>query len=156
MKILFLDKITSVEIGKAIEGIKVWSLESEIYYDHFPGYPMVPGVLLTESMAQLLGVLIEKSYHKKFKEEKTVYPILSIIQKAKFRSIITPGDKCLVKGKLKTLGPKRATGEGEIWVDKKKLASAELSFIIASEKNLPENKFLKKRDEYLFSLLRKM
>ncbi len=61
-----VDRVTSMEVGNTIEGIKCWSITDEYFNEHFPGFPVVPGVLVTESMAQLLGTLVEKSYDEKF------------------------------------------------------------------------------------------
>jgi len=91
MNFYLIDKVKEIKIGKSALGIKCWSIDNQIFDTHFPGFPTVPGVLLTESMAQLSGVLIEQSYYKDYKKKENIFPILSIIQKAKFRSFVEPG-----------------------------------------------------------------
>ena len=94
MRFYLIDKVLEIELENSIKGIKCWTLTDEIFNDHFPGFPVVPGVLLVESTAQLLGMLINKSYLKTFPDKGNVYAILSIIHKAKFRSIVVPGYRC--------------------------------------------------------------
>ena len=53
MRFLLIDKIKELNPGVSAIGVKCWSIDNEIFQDHFPGFPTTPGVLLTESMAQL-------------------------------------------------------------------------------------------------------
>jgi len=148
MRFYLLDRITKLETGKNIEGIKCWTLSDEIFNEHFPGFPIVPGVLLTESMAQLLGYLIEKSYEVEYKNKDGVFVLLSIIQKAKFRNFVIPGDKCIIKAELKTLDINRANGHVKTYVDSICVAEADLSFIVLPKELAPKNKYNERREEY--------
>lgn len=149
MRFLLLDRIEKIHLQNSIEGIKCWSLNDQIFEDHFPGHPIVPGVLLIESMAQLLGFLIEKSYPLNFPEHGKAHPILSIISKAKLRETVIPGDKCIVKAQLKSIDHKRASGLAQIYVDGKLKSQAELVFAVLGDSDLPENKHFYKREEYI-------
>jgi 3-hydroxymyristoyl/3-hydroxydecanoyl-(acyl carrier protein) dehydratase len=153
MRFFLIDRITKLEIGKSVSAIKCWSLDNEIFQDHFPGYPTVPGVLLTETMAQALGLLIEKSYYSEFKNVTKVYPILSIVQKAKFRKFVRPGDQCIVEGSLLTLDLSRGTGEAKTFVNNELVAEATLSFLIGTEKDLGNNAYIAKLNQYHESIL---
>lgn len=148
MRYYLLDRITKLEIGKTIEGIKCWTLSDEIFNEHFPGFPVVPGVLLTESKAQLLGYLVEKSHEIEYQNNHGVFVLLSIIQKAKFRSFVIPGDQCILKAELKTLDTNRAGGHVKTYVEDKCVAEADLSFIILPRDMAPNNKYLERREEY--------
>ncbi len=149
MRFFLLDKVLKLDYNKEISGLKSWSLDNEIFLDHFPGFPIVPGVLLTESMAQLLGLLIEKTYYKEYGEDLKVYPMLSIIQKAKFRDRVVPGDQCLIKASLLSLDSRRGNGKASIEVDGKFVAEATLSFTIGTENDIPYTQFMKRREEYI-------
>lgn len=149
MRFYLLDRVTEMIPGKSIEGIKCWSMSDEIFNEHFPGFPVVPGVLLTESKAQLMGLLIEKSHELEYINTSGVYVILSIIQKAKFRSIVIPGDQCIIKGELKSIDLNRASGHVRTFVNGNCVAEANLSFIVLPKDRAPENKYAYKRDEYL-------
>ena len=156
MRFYLVDRITKVEIGKEIEGIKCWSLTDEIFNDHFPGNPIVPGVLLVESSAQLLGLLIEQSHEKTYKLKNGVYVLLSLIHKAKFRSFVVPGDQCILKGTLKSLDINRASGSVETYVDGKLVTEVTLSFVVANKDDFPENKYMARHEEYVHVISQKL
>lgn len=90
MRFFMLDKITRWEVGVSARGTKCVSLSEDFFDDHFPGHPVMPGVLITEAMAQLGGLLLEdtclRNYGKKIKA------VLSIVDNMKFRSMAKPGD----------------------------------------------------------------
>ena len=153
MRFFLIDRVTKLQQKKSIEGIKAWSLDNEIFLDHFPGNPIVPGVLLTESMAQLLGLLIEYSYYAEWGSKEKVYPILSIIQKAKFREVVRPGDQTKLIAELKTFDKNRAVGKVQVFVDDILKAEATLSFSIATTKDVPNNRFLQRREEFYHIVL---
>jgi 3-hydroxyacyl-[acyl-carrier-protein] dehydratase len=154
IRFYFLDRITKYDLGESVEGCKCWTLSEDIFEQHFPGYPVVPGVFIIESMAQLMGFLIEKSYSAKYPESHGVYAVLSIVHKAKFKNFVSPGDKIEMKGTLKTLGDSHATGEVKAYVDKKLSAQAELSYILASKEQFSKSRLAEKQDEYFRILTR--
>ncbi len=137
MKFYMLDRVTHMEVGQSIEGVKCWSLSDDVFGEHFPGFPIVPGVLIIESMAQLVGALIEESYQQKFPEDEVgVYAILTIVHKAKFKKFAMPGDRLELKGKLGTLDTKMGNGSASVYIEGKFAAKADLSFVL-----LPRDKF---------------
>ena len=154
MRFFLLDRVTMLETNIAIEGIKAWSLDNPIFLDHFPGSPIVPGVLLTESMAQLLGLLIEKSYYDQFGDKSKVYPILSIIQKAKFRNLVRPGDQTRLRAELGSLDKQRAVGKVTVKVDGELVAESTLSFFLGTSEEVAETPFMQRRKEYLHILFK--
>jgi 3-hydroxyacyl-[acyl-carrier-protein] dehydratase len=148
MRFYLVDRITEMELGKHIEGQKCWSISDDVFNDHFPGFPVVPGVLAIESMAQLLGTLVEKSHQQQFADEHGVYAILSIVHKAKFKKFLIPGDKAMMTGVLTALHKENASGIVEIKVDGQFVAKAELTFMLISKKGLPNERLSQMRDEY--------
>ncbi len=156
MRFLLLDRITKLETGKEAEGIKCWTMTDEIFNDHFPGHPLVPGVLLVESSAQLLGYLIEKSHEEEYNIESGVYVLLSLIHKAKFRSFVVPGDQCLIRAKLQNVDMNRGSGTVETFVEGKCVSEVTLSFVIVPKKDLPENKYMGRHEEYLHVITQKI
>ena len=155
MRFFLVDRITKLVPGKQATAIKCWSLDNVIFRDHFPGFPTTPGVLLTESMAQLAGILIEKSYYKEYGESQKVYPVLSIIQKAKFKKFVRPGDQCFLYADVTCVDKGRGTAKVKTMVGEEEVCSAILSFVIALESDMEKNPFLGKKDEYLHNIMPK-
>jgi 3-hydroxyacyl-[acyl-carrier-protein] dehydratase len=155
MRFYLIDRVLEMDLGKSAVGIKCWSLDNEIFRDHFPGQPTVPGVLLTESMAQLGGVLLKYSYYEQFGKETKVYPVLSIIQKAKFRTFVKPGDQCLIKAEITVLDRGRANVKAYTYVQDEMVCEATLSFAIGTSSDLGNNPYIDKMEEYHFNILPK-
>lgn len=84
---LLIDKIVELEPSVSARGIKNVTINEPFFQGHFPGHPIMPGVLLIESMAQVAGVLALKSADSK---DKVIY--FMGIDKAKFRRPVVPGD----------------------------------------------------------------
>lgn len=86
---LLVDRIEEIELGKRIVGVKNVSINEPFFQGHFPGHPIMPGVLIIEAMAQAGGVLAFKS--SKDTDKKLVYFIG--IDRARFRRPVFPGDQ---------------------------------------------------------------
>lgn len=131
---LLVDRITSLEAGEYIEGFKNVSISEPVFQGHFPDHPIYPGVMIIEGMAQAGGVLAFKSMSlddQKSSSEKVVY--FMSIDKAKFRSPVTPGDQLIYKISV-------IKNKGAIWqldakafVDDKLVAQAELKAMIVDK-----------------------
>jgi 3-hydroxyacyl-[acyl-carrier-protein] dehydratase len=90
MRWRLVDSIDSITFGESITGKVSFPPETEFFQDHFPGFPVVPGVILLESMAQLAGKLIGYSVRKQ--RGDWPFPILSMANNVKFRKFVRPGD----------------------------------------------------------------
>ncbi|MFQ5735645.1 MAG: 3-hydroxyacyl-ACP dehydratase FabZ [Thermodesulfobacteriota bacterium] len=84
---LLIDRITELEPGKSARGLKNVTINEPFFHGHFPGHPIMPGVLIVEAMAQVGGVLAFKSANV---NNKVVY--FMGIDKARFRRPVVPGD----------------------------------------------------------------
>jgi len=89
---LLVDRILEMEPGKRIVGLKNVTLNEPFFQGHFPGHPIMPGVLIIEAMAQVGGVLAFRSGGDK---ESLVYFVG--IDKAKFRKPVVPGDQLRIE-----------------------------------------------------------
>ncbi|MFH2012931.1 MAG: 3-hydroxyacyl-ACP dehydratase FabZ [Pseudomonadota bacterium] len=87
---LLVDRILEIDKGKRIVGIKNVTFNEPFFQGHFPDYPIMPGVLLVEAMAQTGAVLALNSESKKVKDKKFYF---SNIDKVKFRKPVLPGDQ---------------------------------------------------------------
>lgn len=96
--------------------------ESTIFEGHFPGYPLMPGVLLTEAMAQASGWLIIA------RTGFTRMPFLAAIKQAKLRSFVSPGADLVVEVEFEHEGSGYAATAARIMQDDKKVCDAQLMF----------------------------
>ncbi len=88
---LLVDRIIEMEMGKRIVGIKNVTMNEPFFPGHFPGRPIMPGVLIIEAMAQTGGVLALKSLPPEEAKKKVLF--FMSIDKAKFRKPVVPGDQ---------------------------------------------------------------
>jgi len=131
---LLVDRITDLKKGEYIEGFKNISISEPVFQGHFPDHPIYPGVMIIEGMAQAGGVLAFKSMTNASREEianKVVY--FMSIDKAKFRSPVTPGDQLVYK--INVLKNRGAVWQldAKAYVDDKVVAQAELKAMIVDK-----------------------
>src|SRR5262245_51278799 len=97
MRYVLLDRITALEPPTRARGVKCVSLSDDVFADHFPGHPVMPGALTLEALAQLGGVLCEATMRARRKEEgnvdKELHALLVGVERAKFRRMVRPGDR---------------------------------------------------------------
>jgi 3-hydroxyacyl-[acyl-carrier-protein] dehydratase len=92
---LLVDKIIDIDKGKSVTGIKNITFNEPQFMGHFPGSPVMPGVLIVESMAQVACILAIKSMDIESLENRLVY--FMSIDSVKFRKIVSPGDVLYLK-----------------------------------------------------------
>lgn len=131
---LLVDRITDLTPGEYIEGYKNVSISEPVFEGHFPGHPIYPGVMIIEGMAQAGGVLAFKSMDEEAQDDianKVVY--FMSIDKAKFRSPVTPGDQLVYK--IDVIKHKGAVWQldAKAYVDDKMVAQAELKAMIVDK-----------------------
>jgi 3-hydroxyacyl-[acyl-carrier-protein] dehydratase len=120
---LLIDRIADLNLDdQTIRTEATVPTASTIFEGHFPGYPLMPGVLLIETMAQTSGWLIIAL--TKF----TRMPFFAAVKEAKLRSFVTPGQSLAVSAKLVHDGSGYAMTRAEIRHDSKIVCSAELTF----------------------------
>ena len=87
---LFIDEVVEIELGKKIHCIKRNSSSEDYFRGHFPGNPVMPGVLILEALAQASGILGFKTMDK-IPEEGSIY-VFAGVDKARFRKRVGPED----------------------------------------------------------------
>jgi beta-hydroxyacyl-ACP dehydratase FabZ len=120
---LLVDRITDYEAGKWVVGIKNVTLNEPFFQGHFPGAPVMPGVLIVEAMAQTAGVLMLASLPDR--ESKLVF--FTGIDGAKFRRPVVPGDQLRLELTVLRLRPRYIKLRGEAYVGSQLVAEALIS-----------------------------
>lgn len=93
---LLIDRVLEIKLNESIVGIKNVTMNEPQFVGHFPDRPVMPGVLIIESMAQLSAVLVAKSMN--IGKDKDVF--FMSIEEAKFRKIVEPGDTLHIYAKI--------------------------------------------------------
>lgn len=122
---LLVDRIIDIEPGIKAVGIKNVTINEDFFQGHFPGHPIMPGVLIIEALAQVAGVL---AFRSGISEGKSVY--FMSIEKAKFRKPVVPGDQLRLEISI-------VQQRGNVWkfsgnavVEEKVVAEAEFTAMV--------------------------
>ena len=122
---LFVDKILSLEVGKHATGLKNITIDDYYFKGHFPGKPVMPGVLIIEAMAQVGGVMMLAP-----EENRGKLAYFLAADNVKFRKTVLPGDQLIldvVAGKIKS---KTGQVHAKALVDGKVVAEADMMFAL--------------------------
>jgi UDP-3-O-[3-hydroxymyristoyl] N-acetylglucosamine deacetylase / 3-hydroxyacyl-[acyl-carrier-protein] dehydratase len=119
---LLVDRIVDYEEGKRIVGIKNVTINEPFFQGHYPGHPIMPGVLIIEAMAQVGGLLLMDTLEDP--SEKVVY--FMSLDNVKWRRPVTPGDQLVFELELLQLRRSVCKMRGEGYVDGNLVAEAEL------------------------------
>ncbi|MBI4479057.1 MAG: 3-hydroxyacyl-ACP dehydratase FabZ [Acidobacteria bacterium] len=126
---LLIDRIIEIETGKRIVGIKNVTMNEPFFVGHFPNYPVMPGVLIIEAMAQTGGVLALRD--EAIGSDKLV--LFAAIEEAKFRRPVVPGDQLRLELEVLQRHTTFARMKGKAHVDGKLVAEAILICKIAEK-----------------------
>ncbi|MEW6094933.1 MAG: 3-hydroxyacyl-ACP dehydratase FabZ [bacterium] len=125
---LLVDRIIEMERGKRIVGIKNVTENEAFFQGHFPGNPIMPGVLIIEAIAQVGGVLmLSEPQHA----GKLVY--FTGIDKARFRKLVIPGDQLRLEVVPVKIRQKMGIMEGKAYVDNKLAVEVTMMFSVAEK-----------------------
>jgi len=121
---LLVDKITELEPGKKIRGIKNVTVNEPFFQGHYPGKPIMPGVLIIEAMAQVGGVLARLSVPGAVEKEGDIF--FMAIDKVKFRRPVVPGDQIIFELEPIRTGSRVWKLKGKAFVENTVAVEAEL------------------------------
>jgi beta-hydroxyacyl-ACP dehydratase FabZ len=120
-----VDKIISLETGKHATGIKNVNIDEYFFKGHFPGRPVMPGVLIIESMAQVGGVMMLSP-----EENRGKLAYFMSIDNAKFRKPVVPGDQLILEVEAGKIKSRTGQVHARALVDGKVVAEADLMFAL--------------------------
>ena len=121
---LLVDRITELDLGKRIVGMKNVSANEPFFQGHFPGTPIMPGVLIVEAMAQVGGVLARLTMPEVLEKEGPGELFFMAIDKVKFRRPVVPGDQLVFELEALRTGSKVWKMAGKSFVDGNLVAEA--------------------------------
>ncbi len=125
---LLVDRIIELVPRTRIVGIKQVTIGEQFFQGHFPGAPVMPGVLIVEALAQVGAVaLLSRPEHT----GKIVY--FAGIDGVRFRRPVTPGDTLELRVELTRMRARVGKGRGEAYVDRQLAAEGEFTFALAAE-----------------------
>lgn len=125
---LLVDRILECDDQKRIVGIKNITANESYFQGHFPGTPVMPGVLQLEAMAQTAGVLLNR-----IAGDAKGVPYFMAIDNARFRKVVKPGDQLRLEIEITTLRSKVAKFQGKAYVDGVLVSEAEMMCMLAKE-----------------------
>ncbi len=123
---LLVDRIEELETERVV-GIKNVTVNEPFFAGHFPDYPVMPGVLIIEAMAQVAGVLVLSG----IPDRKTKLVLLAGVDGAKFRKPVRPGDQLRMEMKILRSRASMAKVSGVATVDGTIVAEAEMLCVLA-------------------------
>lgn len=122
---LLVDRILEIEPGRSVTAIKNVTMNEPYFQGHFPGAPVMPGVLIVEAMAQAGAVAILSQ-----EEFKGKTPFFGGIKNAKFKRMVVPGDTLRFEVEIVKLKGSAGVGQGKAYVGDKVACQAEFIFMI--------------------------
>ncbi len=125
---LLVDRIVEIEADRIV-GVKNVSANEPFFSGHFPDYPVMPGVLIVEAMAQTGGVLVLKS----IPDRHSKLVLLASVEEAKFRGPVVPGDQLVIEMAITTKKARAAKMKGTAKVDGKVVAEATLMCVLTDK-----------------------
>jgi len=126
---VMVDRIIECDDDKKIVGLKNLTYNEPFFQGHFPGRPIMPGVLQLEAMAQVGGILMSRRTGL-----KGFVPLFMAVDKARFRRMITPGDQMRIELEIINARARVLRLRGKVLVDGRVAAEAELLFMITDQK----------------------
>ena len=121
---LLVDRILEYEPGKRIVGLKNVTINEPFFQGHFPGIPIMPGVMIVECMAQVGGCLVFESLENR--DDKLVFFIG--IESARFRKPVRPGDQLHVEMVVERIKSRVGKLNGKAYVDGQLVCQAGIMF----------------------------
>ena len=130
---LLVDKITELKPGEKAAGLKNVTINEPFFQGHFPGEPIMPGVLIVEALAQVGAVAVLS-----MPENENKLALFTGINNFRFKQMVKPGDQLELEVEMTKMRGGLGKGEAKALVEGKTAASGELWFAVVDRENLKE------------------
>jgi 3-hydroxyacyl-[acyl-carrier-protein] dehydratase len=133
---LLIDRVVEFEPTKRLVAIKNVTINEPFFQGHFPGHPIMPGVLVVEAMAQAGAIIMLNEIADR--DKKLI--VFTGIERAKFRQSVTPGDQLRIEVDVLSFRTRAGRIEGKAYIDGKLACEATLTCMVvprAAEKQAP-------------------
>ena len=124
---LFVDEVVEIIEEKKIVAKKTFTDKQDFFAGHFPDFPLVPGVIITESLAQTGGILVNYSFKSEMEKEGFSNAFLMSLNNCKFRKPVLPNQELTLEVELVNIRKRILFFKGNAFVEGKKVAEAEIS-----------------------------
>ncbi len=150
MRFHLVDRVDEIYYDKYILGCKCITLADDVFNEHFPGYPIFPGSLIQEGLAQLAGSFFEIMMNKKNWPIK--HAVLTIVKKMKFRKPAEPGDKLIYRADIEVMREDYGVAIVKATLDGDLVANGELTFSFLT---IPNNEKIYESRKEIYSICTK-
>jgi 3-hydroxyacyl-[acyl-carrier-protein] dehydratase len=130
---LLVDRVIEIEPDVSVVAIKNVTINEPFFQGHFPGHPVMPGVLIIEAMAQAAGLLTQISSRMKGNFTSSLF-YLAKVDNARFSAVVSPGDQLRMEVRMKRLMRGMGLFAARALVDGKEVACCELMCAARSDK----------------------
>ena len=131
---LLVDRVLDYKLGEYIVALKNVTINEPFFTGHFPGHPIMPGVLILEALAQATGILAFKTADA-YPEDGTLYYLVGI-DEARFKQPVVPGDQLILSAETLRLRRRTAHCRCTAVVDDMVAAEADIKFMLIDDEKL--------------------
>lgn len=127
---LMVDKVLQIEEGKRIVALKNVTINEPFFQGHYPQFPVMPGVMIIEVMAQAGGLAVGGT------ADADTIPLLAAVERVRFKRMVRPGDQLVITAQVVANRSGIVKVEAEAKVEQDLCASGQLTFMVAKREDV--------------------